>query len=389
MRDLKTDEQRNIIFALALSTASTGPQMIALSLLMPEISKAFNTPIPLLGQLNTIFSIVAIIISLAMGFLTLKYSSKGLLLTGVASLLIGVIGAALSPNYTIMFLCFILYGVGNGLALPVINLLVALFPSPQRTSAMGRIYSGRSITSIFATPIIGFLTSLYGWRVGYMGFGIPLILLATFMVYVSVPDQTQNNEHRSLTAGFKHILVNRSAMACLIGSSLSLVFLMSLMVFNGIYIRNELGLSLQLASLLMSLTFIAVAVGQVTSGSFVTRFGVKQTTYIATFVSGASLFAYFSLPLPLPLLFICSLTGTAAAGTTMTTMTTLALDQVTESRGTMMSLNSASMSLGSMIGSIVGSLAINSFGFTGFGLIMFTISIAATLVYHRWTEEPY
>ncbi len=385
---MDSGEERSVIFALALSTASTGPQMIALSLLMPEISAALRTPVALLGQLNTIFSVVAIVVSLAMGLLTLRYSSKNLLLTGIIGLLIGVVGAALSPSYSVIFLFFVMYGLGNGLAIPVINLLVTMFPPSQRTSFMGRIYSGRSLTSIFATPVIGFLAGLYGWRVGYFGLGAPLILLAAIMVYLAVPDQRASGAQKSLTSGFREVFSNRSAVACLIASSLALAFLMSLMVFNGIYTRHELGLSLQVASYVMSLIFISIAVGQVSSGYFVTVFGLKRTTYFAAFLSGACLFIYFSLSLPLIVLIGCGLVGTAAAGTTMTSMTTLALDQVTGSRGTMMSLNSASMSIGSMISSIIGGLAIGRLGFTGYGIVMFTISLASTIIYYTLVKEP-
>ena len=380
-------DYRAITIALALTTASTGPQLVSLSLLMPEISIALNTSLSQLSQLNTVFSIVAIIVSLAMGFLTVKYPPKKLLLIGVISLLIGVFGAALSPNYTIMFVCFILYGIGNGFALPITNLLVSIFPEDAKTSAIGRIYSGRSLTSIFATPLIGFLANLYGWRAGYFGFGVPLILLAIIMIFYSIPNESQKNKEKKITDGFKNVLASRSAMACLVGSSLSLAFLMSLMVYNGTFMRNNLELSLQTASILMSLTFIAVAIGQVTSGSLVFRFGVKKTTYFAAFVSGVSLFAYFSLSLPLYVLILCSFLGTAAAGTTMTTMTSLALDQVQESRGTMMSLNSASMSVGSMLSSIVGGLSISRVGFVGFGYVMLIISLIATIVYYKWAKE--
>ena len=385
---LDSGEQRSVIFALALSTASTGPQMIALSLLMPEISGALRTPVALLGQLNTIFSVVAIVVSLVMGFLTLRYSSKNLLLMGIISLLIGVVGAAFSPSYSVIFLFFVMYGLGNGLAIPVINLLVTMFPPSQRTSFMGRIYSGRSLTSIFATPVIGFLAGLYGWRVGYFGLGAPLILLAAIMVYLAVPDRREGGGQKGLASGFREVFSNRSAVACLIASSLALAFLMSLMVFNGIYTRHELGLSLQVASYVMSLIFISIAVGQVSSGYFATVFGLKRTTYMAAFLSGACLYIYFGLSLPLIVLIGCGLVGTAAAGTAMTSMTTLALDQVTGSRGTMMSLNSASMSIGSMISSIIGGLAIDRLGFAGYGIVMFTISLTSTIIYYTLVKEP-
>lgn len=377
-----------ITTALALSAASTGPQIVALSLLMPEISATLNSTVPQLGQLNTAFSIVAIAGSLIMGAITVRYPPKRLLVTGISTLLIGIVGASLSTGYTQMGLFFILYGAGTSLTLPIVSILLVLYPQQQRTTALGRIYSGRSLTSILATPIIGFLAATYGWRIGYIGFGAPLILIAVILVVAKIPEQPTSQGNVDLMSGFRKIAVNRSALACIAGAALSLAFFNSLMVFNGTYMRNNLGLSLETASLVMSVTFIAVAVGQVISGVLADRLGIKTTTWLSTLIGGASLLLYFSVKLPLAVAILTSAVGTGMAGTTMTSMATLALEQVPDSRGTMMSLNSAAMSMGAMLSTVIGALAIDSLGFSGYGLIMFTISLAATITFYAWTREP-
>ena len=377
-----------ITAALALSTASTGPQIVALSLLMPEIITALDATVPQLGQLNTAFSVVAIIGSIAMGAITVRYPPKRLLVTGISTLLIGIIGTSLSTSYTQMVLFFVLYGVGTSLTLPIVSILLTLYPQEQRTTALGRIYSGRSLTSILATPVIGFIAALYGWREGYIGFGAPLILLAVIMVSAKVPDQPTSGANVDLMSGFRKIAANPSALACIAGAALSLAFFNSLMVFNGTYMRNNLGLSLETASLAMSVTFVAVAVGQVLSGAFTDRIGIKNTTWLSTLIGGITLFLYFSVKLPVVLAILASAIGTGMAGTTMTTMATLALEQVPDSRGTMMSLNSAAMNTGGMLSTVIGGVAISRLGFTGYGTIMFTISLAAAITFYAWTREP-
>ncbi|MCK5671268.1 MFS transporter [Candidatus Bathyarchaeota archaeon] len=377
-----------ITTALALSAASTGPQIVALSLLMPEISGALNATVPQLGQLNTAFSIVAIIGSIVMGAITVRYPPKRLLIVGISILLIGIVGASLSTGYTQMILFFVLYGAGTSLTLPIVSILLVLYPQQERTTALGRIYSGRSLTSILATPVIGFLAATYGWRIGYLGFGAPLILLAIILVAAKIPEQPTSQGDIDLMSGFKKIAANRSALACIAGAALGLTFFNSLMVFNGTYMRNNLGLSLETASLAMSVTFIAVAVGQVFSGTLADRIGIKTTTWLSTLIGGASLLLYFSVELPVAFAILASAVGTGMAGTTMTTMATLALEQVPDSRGTMMSLNSAAMSMGAMLSTVIGGVAIDSLGFNGYGLIMFTISLAATITFYAWTREP-
>jgi predicted MFS family arabinose efflux permease len=377
-----------ITAALALSTASTGPQILALSLLMPELTKALNATVPQLGQLNTVFSIIAMTGSLIMGAITVRFPPKRLLLAGVSTLLVGIGVAAYSTTYTQMILAFILYGVGCSLVLPIVGLLLVLYPHQERTTALGRIYSGRSLTSILATPIIGFLTAKYGWRIGYLGFGAPLIALAIILVTTRIPEQSVKQSTADLMSGFRKVAANRNALACLTGAALGLAFFNSLMVFNGTYIRNQLDIPLETAGLIMSLTFVAVALGQVLSGRLVDRVGVKTATWVSTLVGGLSLLAYFSIPLPLPLAILASVIGTGMAGTTMTTMVALALEQEPESRGTMMSLNSAAMSLGAMLSTVIGGTAISNLGFTGYGAIMFTISLAAAIAFYIGAKEP-
>jgi DHA1 family inner membrane transport protein len=354
---------------------------------MPDISQTLEVPITVLGQLNTIFSVVSIAVSLAMGLLTVKYETKSLLIAGITTLILGLTGAAISQNYTTMLIFYILYGTGLGLVMPITNLLITLFPLEKRTLAMGRVYSGRSLTSIIATPIIGFLATTFGWRIGYIGFGLPLIILTGLLVLLKIPQQPKKEEKVDLVKGFKDIYANTSAKACLLSSALVLVFFNSLMVFNGAYLRNTLGFSIESASLIMSLTFISVAVGQVSSGRIVAITGIKRATYIATFVCGGSLLAYFSLNMTATLSIVALIIGVAAAGITMTTLSSLALEQVPESRGTMMSLVSAGISFSSMLGSAIGGVGIDKFGFKGYGIIMFNISLVAILIIFLWVND--
>ena len=112
---MTTRDTKWITTALALCTASTGPQLLALSLLMPDITQALDATVPQLGQLNTAFSIVALVGSFIMGAVTVRYPPKRLLLAGVATLFIGVIVASRSTSYEQMIFSFILYGIGNSL----------------------------------------------------------------------------------------------------------------------------------------------------------------------------------------------------------------------------------------------------------------------------------
>jgi DHA1 family inner membrane transport protein len=374
--------------ALALSSASTGPQILALSLLMPDISKALNVSVPVLGQLNTAFSVVSIFTSFMVSILTTRFTPKKLLYVGIIALFTGLITSTIADGYLIMAIGFLIYGVGFGLVLPVTNLMVALYPINERTSTMGWVFSGRSIISIVATPITGILAESYGWRLGYIGFGLPLILLSLILVSFNVPDGEKDEASESLVKGIHKVFTVKSAVACIAGASLALVFFSALMVFNGSYLRDEMGLSISQASLVMSVTFLAIAIGQVASGVAVSHLGLRRATYLTIMIGGLSLMTYFTFRLHLAFSLASSIIGAAMGGTTMTTMSALALDQVREQRGTMMGLNSAAFSVANMIGSGIGGFTLDLAGYPSMGATLFIISVISSLTYFLWAREP-
>ena len=69
---------------------------------------------------------MAIIGSIAMGAITVRYQPKRLLITGITALLAGIIGTSLSTSFTQMTLFFVLYGVGTALPVLLFAVLIAL-----------------------------------------------------------------------------------------------------------------------------------------------------------------------------------------------------------------------------------------------------------------------
>jgi predicted MFS family arabinose efflux permease len=66
----------------------------------------------------------------------------------------------------------------------------------------------------------------------------------------------------------------------------------------------------------------------------------------------------------------------------------LTLEQVSKLRGTMMSIDSASVNLGSALGAAVGGLALIRFGYEGLGSILGLLSIAAAFVFYFLATDP-
>jgi MFS family permease len=124
-----------------------------------------------------------------------------------------------------------------------------------------------------------------------------------------------------------------------------------------------------------------------TSGRLVNKFGRKLLTALGVCVFSVFTFAYTNIDtLWISLVFI--FLGGAFSGVRYTASQSLTLEQVPEFRGTMMSLNAASMGLGTALGSGLGGLIVLIYGWRLLGPTLGAIGILASMIFYFLTEDP-
>ena len=75
-----------IFYALGVSMATGGPPAVSLSLLLIDIAESINVPVATLGQISSFSSFLSIFMAIIMGVLTVRYSHKLLLSSGLLSI---------------------------------------------------------------------------------------------------------------------------------------------------------------------------------------------------------------------------------------------------------------------------------------------------------------
>jgi predicted MFS family arabinose efflux permease len=115
--------------------------------------------------------------------------------------------------------------------------------------------------------------------------------------------------------------------------------------------------------------------------------GRKNSTVLTALLAGVFTISYAFVP---DLGFSIGLNFVASWFSGMVTVAAnnLTLEQVPTFRGTMMSIDSAAVNLGSALGAAVGGAALLSSGYAGMGLILGTLGVAAALIYHLLTTDP-
>jgi len=131
---------------------------------------------------------------------------------------------------------------------------------------------------------------------------------------------------------------------------------------------------------------IMVVVGSAFAGRLINRFGRKRLTVVTTSLSSVLCFLYMSaqsFELSLLLWY-----GTAIVlMIAVPALNSLALEQLPEYRGTMMSLNLTAQFIAQAIGSGVGGLILIVYGFSGLSLFSLT-GIIAGILYQFFTVDP-
>jgi len=378
--------------ALALSVATGGPPAIALSLLLVDIAEAFGTPVGIMGQISTVSSMASILIALLMGGLSIRFQHRSLLAVGLVTIAAAAVGCSLATGYTQMMAFYTLVGAGYAMVLPMTTTLIAEFyPVEKRTMMLGRLFAGRSVSSIVAVPIIGLIAGYGGWRWGFIGFSLPITILALLLVAAGVPLHQHYSAQRDkigIFSGYRDVLSNRSALGCLVGGALAMVLFWGVSIYNGSYLRQRFGLPLSTVSLLLPIVAISVTIGTLTSGRIADRFGRKPTVLATTFLAAVFFMVYFSGWLGLELSLAFSALGSIATGMRISVSSSLTLEQVPEFRGPMMSISTAALSIGGVIGVSAGGMALIRFGYAGLGALICSLSVVATFIYLAVVKDP-
>jgi DHA1 family inner membrane transport protein len=386
---MQEKKQNLIFFALGASMATGGPPMVALSLLMIDIAESLNVPVATLGQISSFSSFLSIIMAIIMGVLSVRYSHKILLSTGLVLICASIIGTSLSTSYTSILVMYSLLGIGYSMVSPMVATYIGqLYPPEGRTEVMGRLISVRSIVSFLAPLITGYVLSRSNWRIAYSFFNITLTLVSLILVYISIPrGNDQQTGSPNQLAGISAVLRNSSASAFLLAGALGITPFMAIQVFNGSFLRQSFGLSIETVSQLMPLTAISVTFGLLVSNRLVKNLGLKRVVYLSTLVSAIAYLLYFGAGLSLVPSILFSLIGAILTGVRLASSSALGLLQEKTYRGSMMSLSTASQSLGGMLGALIGGFALSNYGYFGLGFVTSVLGIVAFFIYVFWVQN--
>jgi DHA1 family putative efflux transporter-like MFS transporter len=382
---------RLVLPSMVLSRFVIQSPQALLGLLLIDIGVSFGLPVGIMGQTMTAYSLSGFIMAILMGILSVRFNHKNLILTGLGLRVISAIGCVYVQDYKMMLVLYLLNGLGTGLISPMTMTLIAEhLPKEKRAGAISWIVTGMGLSFVVSPLAINYLSGMRGWRFPFLAYILPMTLLSLVLVYSGVPpSRTSGSETRrgDYLEGYKNVLSDRSALACLLGLTLSTL------AINGLcggyfpsYFRQRLNASTSLTSMMMVATALAYVGGSQIAGRVIKYTGSRRLWVIAYVISGMSMVAVFNSSNVWAALAL-SVLAFVMVGVGYTASNHLTLMQVPQYRGTIMSLFSAANSLGLALGAAIGGMILLSldYGFLGYGALV--SSLASVLVVHTMTEE--
>jgi predicted MFS family arabinose efflux permease len=388
---VQSSSNRIILFSLFLTGFATHAPLIISGLFLIDMGKTFGYPVGLTGQITTARSATAMVFALMMGVISIKCRNRTLLLTGLLIYSISAVGCFLAPNFPALLLSYSLTGIGTAMVIPMLSTIIGeTLPTEERSNALGYVMTGQPISFIIGSPIVNYIAGHSGWRLAFIGYMLPVIMVCFVVTYISIPG---TNSHQrvgstSIFKGFREMFSNRSALACLGGAALVQASMMTAFIYCVSFFREKFLISTGWAAVLISGMALSSAMGNLIAGSVITRIGRRKTVTILALMLGVLNIITFnsgSLWLSSATVFPLFLFGWGA----YTSGDSLSLEQFPEYRGMMMSINSAVRSMGTTFGAMMGGILLLFHDYRILGLVIGIFGLAAAMNYHLFTKDPY
>ncbi|MBC8498037.1 MFS transporter [Candidatus Bathyarchaeota archaeon] len=365
------------------------PRMLT-GLLLIDIAYTFETSVGMMGQIRTASSIVAVVGALFMAGLSVRFRHKHLLMTGLAFIMVSALGCGLAPNYTAILVLFSLSGVGMAMVNPMSQSLIGEYlPLGQRASTMGWMLGASAAAYLIGAPVFAYISGIGGWRWAFLGFVLPLSVLSLMFAAYGLPRPRSDEGGRggSVLEAFRAVFTSASATSCLVGNLIIMSTWSTHLSFSSSLLRQKFLVSTGFASLSTIVGATCFIAGSVSSGRLVNKVGRKRLAVLLTIPAGLLLLGVYNLEY-LPLVLVFSWLGALINGMLLSATSNLTLEQLPMFRGTMMSISSATGSLGSAIGTAFGGWILVTYYYHQLGWFMGAFNLVAVLLYNFFTKDP-
>jgi predicted MFS family arabinose efflux permease len=387
----KQRHSRLLLPVLGVSAMAVWLVTVAFGLLLIDFAQSFNVSVGTAGITASVGSVSGIVFGLLMAVLCCRVNHKLLLLLGLTGTALAALVYYFAPNFDIALLANI--GVGGGIAMVtsmVYSLVGDFYPVEKRGRAIGFIAGVTSLAYVIGAPLVGVIVDVSGsWRTVMIWLSLPVTLACMILAFLVIPNKPHIHEQglkEPFFAGCKQALTTRPTVAAL--SVTMFMFAESSIGFYAVsFFRSQYAISIDTGSLVLVLGSLVATSAGIIAGLAVNRVGRKRLGSITCVVAALFTLAFTFMP-EFWASWLFSNLRNLFGGMAVTAGSTLVIEQLPKFRSTMVSLNSAFMNIGMLIGSMIAAFALNLYNYQTLALILGSIGVLGSAIWLFLVNEP-
>ncbi|WP_051624298.1 MFS transporter [Clostridium akagii] len=361
-----------IVFILFMIIFLIGSDTFLVSPLIPTLSKSFNVTVSEVGLLVIAYSLPYAICGFAFGPLSDKVGRKVMLKWGILAFTISTFLCGCAWSFWSLFFFRVLSGIAAATSPQVWAIIGDLVPFKKRGHVIGIVAAALSISQILGVPFGAFVAGAAGWRFSFYALGI-LGVIVTLLVIFALPviENTTAPVAKAASSELSHslklVLTNKRAVAGLLVTFFMMFASFGMYSFLGAWLSNSFNMSVSTIGTVIVVVGFGNLVGNLSGGFLGDAFGKGRVVIIGLTILAVSLILLPYTSSNLIFAMVCIFLWLLSGGASLSSLNSIVSELVPSLRGTVMSLNSSFMYMGTTMGVIVGGVAINKFGYVGLG----------------------
>lgn len=307
-----------------------------------------------------------------------RWGYRLMMLVGLTLMAAGMVAGGFLPIYSVIMMALFLAGLGKSIFDPALQAYVGKkVPYRRRGLAIGLVEFAWAGSSLIGIPLAGLLIDHLGWRaIFFVLGGLGLLGAATlgFLIPRDHHQQGSSPTRSGLGKAWRQLSKKRAVLGALGFGFLVSLANDNLFVVYGVWLESAFGLTVVALGVATIVIGAAEFLGEVLTAALADQIGLKRAVFGGLILSAGSYillpFIGHTLPLALVGLFLVFLTFEF----TIVTSFSLFTEILPGARGTMMSFNVGTLSLGRMLGVTIGAPVWVSGGLVATGLVSAAIS---------------
>ncbi|MBX9389248.1 MFS transporter [Streptomonospora nanhaiensis] len=350
------------VYILALGIFAMVTSEFVVAGLMPQIARGLDATIPQIGYLITVFALAMALGGPLLSVTLLRLHPRTALLTLFAVFLTGNILAATATGYTAMAAARIITGAASqaffGVAL---SLSAQLAPTHLRGRAIAVVMNGLMLGTLLGLPASTLIGEHYGWRAAFWAIAA-LTLTAAAATLALVPRGQRTTPAGGLRTELRAFTNPRLWLAL---STSTLIIGATFSAFS--YLNPILTQTTGLPPATVPWLLVAYGAATVIGNTVVGRLADRHTLpVLLTGLAANTLFlTAFALLAHHPLPAITAMIGIGLVGVTTNPAMITRVQRTANDRPLVTTVHSSFITLGVIIGSAAGGIAITAHGLRG------------------------